>query len=61
MQAERVTGIILCVGAWSGKVDLLTVPLYNFELILGVNFVTTTKAVVIHHLGGLVLTDETQP
>ena len=47
--------------SWDGYVDLLAVPLDDFELILGVNFLKTAKAAVIPHLGGLLIMDEERP
>lgn len=41
--AGQVPKVIICIGAWNGKVDLLAVPLDDFELILGVDFFMLAK------------------
>lgn len=46
--------------AWNGKINLLVITLDDFELILGIDFPTSAKAMVIPHLGGLVIMDEAQ-
>lgn len=43
VMAGQVPKVTICIGAWNGKVDLLAVPLDDFELILGVDFFMLAK------------------
>ena len=64
-KAQRIQGIakdvLLQVGEWKGKCNLLCVPLYDFNLILGIDFFLKSKAALIPHLGGLMILEEKQP
>lgn len=57
----RVPGVAIRVGAWNGKIYLFAIPLDDFELILGVDFLVGPKAAVIPHLDGLMIMDEDLP
>lgn len=48
----------LKVGPWEGKCSLMAVPLDDFDLILGMEFLMSAKCMVMPHLGGLMITDE---
>ena len=64
-QAQRIQGIakdvLLQVGEWKGKCNLLCVPLDDFNLILEIDFFLKSKAALIPHLGGLMILEEKQP
>ena len=64
-KAQRIQGIskdvLLQVGEWNGKINLLCVPLDDFNLILGIDFFLKSKAALIPHLGGLMILEEKQP
>lgn len=49
--ADVVHGATIGLGGWEEKIDLLTVPIDNFDLILGINFLVTAKAAVMPYLG----------
>ena len=62
-KAQRIQGIskdvLLQVGEW--KINLLCVPLDDFNLILGIDFFLKSKAALIPYLGGLMILEEKQP
>ena len=64
-KAQRIQGIakdvLLQVGEWKGKINLLCVPFDDFNLILGIDFFLKSKAALIPHLGGLMILEEKQP
>ena len=64
-KAQKIQGIakdvMLQVGEWKGKINLLCVPLDDFNLILGIDFFLKSKAALIPHLGGLMILEEKQP
>ena len=64
-KAQRIQGIdkdvLLQVGEWKGKCNLLCVPLDDFNMILGIDFFLKFKATLIPHLGGLMILEEKQP
>ena len=64
-KAQRIQGIakdvLLQVGEWKGKINLLCVPLDDFNLILGIDFFLKSKAALIPHLGGLMILEGKQP
>ncbi|WKA00341.1 hypothetical protein VitviT2T_018703 [Vitis vinifera] len=49
------------IGDWKGMCSLLCVPLDDFDLILGVDFLLRAKVALIPHLGGLMVLEEKQP
>ena len=49
------------VGNWKSKCSLLYVPLDDFNLILGIDFLLKAKVALIPHLGGLIVLEERQP
>ena len=64
-KVQKIQGIakdvLLQVGEWKGKINLLCVPLYDFNLILGIDFFLNSKAALIPDLGGLMILEEKQP
>lgn len=64
-KAQPVVGVVqaatISLGDWSGRIDLLGVPLDDFDLILGIDFLTTAKAAVMPHLGGMLIMEESHP
>ena len=46
---------------WKGIVNLLSTRLDDFDLIFGYEFFVRAKVMVLPHLNGLFLKDETQP
>ena len=64
-KAQKIQGmakdVMLQVGEWKGKINLLCVPLDDFNLILGIDFFLKSKAALIPHLGGLMILEEKQP
>ncbi|KAL3504475.1 hypothetical protein ACH5RR_034316 [Cinchona calisaya] len=60
-EAQPVLGVAsveLTLGPWSGKCNLMAVPLDDFDLILGKEFMTTNKIFPIPHLDGIMIADE---
>ncbi|KAK4422032.1 hypothetical protein Salat_2154000, partial [Sesamum alatum] len=63
-EAKPIQGMAvvdLTVGNWKGKCELMVVPLDDFDVILGMDFLLTAKAAIIHSLNGLFIADETCP
>ena len=64
-KAQRIQGIakdvLLQVGEWNGKCNLLCVPLDDFNLILVIDFSLKFKDALIPHLDGLMILEEKQP
>ncbi|KAL6332342.1 hypothetical protein AAG906_004908 [Vitis piasezkii] len=64
-KAQKIQGIaknvLMQVGDWKGTCSLLCVPLDDFDLIIGVDFLLKAKVALIPHLGGLVVLKERQP
>ena len=46
------------IGDWKGTCNLLCVPLDDFDLILGVDFLLRVKVALIPHLGRLMVLEE---
>lgn len=59
--AGIVRGATIVLGGWKGKIDLLTMRLDDFNLVLDIDFLTTAKAAVMLHLGGMLLMEEARP
>ncbi|GAV83323.1 gag-asp_proteas domain-containing protein [Cephalotus follicularis] len=51
----------LQVGAWKGQLNLMIVPLDDFDVIFGIDFLVRNKAAPMPHLKGLMFVDENQP
>ncbi|GAV89554.1 RVP_2 domain-containing protein [Cephalotus follicularis] len=51
----------LQMGTWKGQLNLMIVPLDDFDVIFGIDFLTRNKAVPMPHLKGLMFMDENQP
>ena len=64
-KAQKIQGIAknvpMQIGDWKGMCSLLCVPLDDFDLILGVDFLLRAKVALIPHLGGLMVLEEKQP
>ncbi|KAL3501990.1 hypothetical protein ACH5RR_036439 [Cinchona calisaya] len=63
-EAQPVLGVAsveLTLGPWSGKCSLMAVPLDNFDLILGKEFMATNKIFPIPYLDGIMIADERYP
>ena len=64
-KAHKIQGVAknvpMQIGDWKGTCNLLYVPLDDFDLILGVDFLLRAKVTLIPHLGGLVVLGENQP
>ncbi|GAV86380.1 gag-asp_proteas domain-containing protein, partial [Cephalotus follicularis] len=56
--AGMAHGVQIAMGEWAGKIDLMVVPLDDFDLILGNNFFITEKVLIIPHLCGIFITNE---
>ncbi|KAL3534247.1 hypothetical protein ACH5RR_002708 [Cinchona calisaya] len=60
-EARPVLGVALVeltLGPWSGKCSLMAVPLDDFDLILGKEFMATNKIFPIPHLDGIMIANE---
>ncbi|XP_012851858.1 PREDICTED: uncharacterized protein LOC105971552 isoform X2 [Erythranthe guttata] len=55
------TDVDLVIGSWKGQCGLTAVPLDDFDVILGQEFLLAAKAAVIPFLGGLMIMDEERP
>ena len=64
-KAHKIQGVAknvpMQVGDWIGTCSLLCMPLDDFDLILGVDFLLKAKMALIPHLGGLMVLEESQP
>ena len=64
-QAQETHGMAknmaIQLGDWKGMVDFLTVPLDDFDFILGNDFFQRAKVALLSHLNGLLIMDEKQP
>ena len=64
-KTQKIQGIAknvpMQVGDWKGTCNLLCVPLDDFDVIIGVDFLLKAKVALIPHLGGLVVLKERQP
>ncbi|KAL3510357.1 hypothetical protein ACH5RR_029758 [Cinchona calisaya] len=63
-KAQPVLGVAsveLTLGPWSGKYSLIAVPLDDFDLILGKEFMATNKIFPIPNLDGAMIADERCP
>ena len=49
------------MGDWKGTINFLSVPLDDFDFILGSDFFQRAKVVLLPHLNGLLIMDEKQP
>ena len=49
------------MGDWKGTIDFLSVPLDDFDFILGNDFFQRAKVALLPHLNGLLIMDEKQP
>ncbi|RVW70978.1 putative disease resistance RPP13-like protein 1 [Vitis vinifera] len=64
-KAQKIQGVaknvLMQIGDWKGTCNLLCVPLDDFDLILGVDFLLRANVALIPHLGGLMVLEEKQP
>lgn len=58
---KGVTNVELKVGSWSGQCGLMAVPLDDFDVILGNEFLVAAQVAVMPHLGGLLIADVNNP
>ena len=63
-QAQETHGLAknaaIQMGDWKGTIDLISVPLDDFDFILGNNFFQRVKAALLPHLNGLLIMNEKQ-
>lgn len=62
--AKSVAGlsnVVLKVGAWEGSCSLTMLPLDDFDLMLGNEFLLSIKAAVIPYLGGVMINNPRCP
>ncbi|KAK4397821.1 hypothetical protein Sango_1257600 [Sesamum angolense] len=55
---QGVACVELKVSAWTGKCNLMVVPLDDFDVILGMDFILLANAMVIPYLSGLFIADQ---
>ncbi|GAV76794.1 gag-asp_proteas domain-containing protein [Cephalotus follicularis] len=64
-QAQAVAGMAhgvqISIGDWAGKIDLMVVPLHDFDLILGNDFFISEKVIMMPQLCGLFIMNELNP
>ena len=64
-QAQEMHGlaknVAIQMGDWKCTIDFLSVPLDDFEFILGNDFFQRAKVALLPHLNGLLIMDEKQP
>ena len=64
-KVERVVGLArqvpLNIGEWSGVIKLIIVPLYDFDVLLGHEFMKKEKAAPMPHLESLVFLAKRDP
>lgn len=49
------------IGDWAGMLNLMVVPLDDFDLIIGNDWFVDAKVVLMPHLGGLMVMDKKHP
>ena len=63
-KTQKIQGVAknvpMQMGDWKGTCSLLCVPLDDFYLILGVDFLLRAKVALIPHLSGLMVLEEKQ-
>ncbi|KAL0305330.1 UNVERIFIED_CONTAM: hypothetical protein Sangu_3037600 [Sesamum angustifolium] len=60
-EAKPIQGVAceeLKVGAWTGKCNLMVVPLDDFDVIIGVDFMLLANTMVMPYLNGLFIADQ---
>ena len=64
-QAQEIHGlakkVVIQMGDWKGTIDFLSVPLDDFDFILGNDFFQRAKVALLPHVNGLLIIDEKQP
>ena len=64
-QAQETHGMAknmaIQMGDWKGTIDFLSVPLDDFDFILGNDFFQRAKVALLPYLNGLLIMDEKQP
>lgn len=53
--------VSLKIGPWEGKCKLLAMPLDDFDVILGIDFLLAAKCSVLPYLGGIFIANEKEP
>ncbi|GAV63754.1 gag-asp_proteas domain-containing protein [Cephalotus follicularis] len=59
--AEMAHGAQISMGDWAGKIDLMVVPLEDFDLILSNDFFISEMVIMMPHLCGLFIMNERSP
>ncbi|XP_020101642.1 uncharacterized protein LOC109719402 [Ananas comosus] len=54
-------GVAIAVGPWRGTANFTAAPIDDFQVILGMDFLASSKAVPMPHLGALSIMDEAAP
>ena len=61
-QAQETHGLVknveIQMGDWKGTIDFLSVPLDDFDFILGNDFFQRAKVALLPHLNGLLIMDK---
>ncbi|XP_070018207.1 uncharacterized protein [Nicotiana sylvestris] len=64
-KAQAIVGmaynVLMSVGNWKGKVNLMVIPLEDFEVILKIDFIRKNRFIPMHHLDGVMIMRETAP
>ena len=64
-EAQPVAGmareVAISLGNWSGRIELMVVPLDDFDIILGIDFMSSARVAVLPYLGGMLIMDEDNP
>ncbi|KAG6526884.1 hypothetical protein ZIOFF_008971 [Zingiber officinale] len=64
-KAQAVVGmaynVLLTVGTQVGKANMMVIPLEDFQIILGMDFLRKTKTVPMPHLDGVMVMQESNP
>lgn len=58
---KGASNVSLVLGSWHGTYNLTVIPLNNFDVILGMDFMLGAKPSVIPYLGGIFIGDERNP
>ena len=59
--ASVAKNMAISLGNWRGHMDLMVVPLDDFDIILDIDFMCNAKVAVLPHLGGMLIMDEDNP
>ncbi|KAG6472969.1 hypothetical protein ZIOFF_070449 [Zingiber officinale] len=58
---DMIYNVLLTVGTWVGKANMMVIPLEDFQIIPGMDFLQKMKTVLMPHLDGVMVMQESNP